>query len=685
MLYRYLPANANKVPQTPPSYAPGFMRERMADMSQNRLYTAGRENALSTSFDHVNYFIIEDDGSDVRYDTRVRISIPRQREFSSEIVQVNSPVYFLEAVDSFTQASLSGRNGALATFSTGSPGSGWSWRYYNPMAVFHSPTTTVLGITSTDSSANFNGNYNLEDSKKFYSKPTSLYPTPSVFSVATYRNTNTNQTSGFRSLAGGLMFWTSQFAQDYLNYSIYVYRELYPGHILVGKTNAQEGLIWDIWKRTAYSSATQASGEIVKTGNSAAMGLPDLNSPGNLEILMLTDNIVLMAGEGFARTYTYNQNTYTFTLISEVQLPVPDSQIFHFAKISYGRLFLGGSKKSSLLSLNSTNGAMSLINTSYSLPSVDFAKTHHSGKVACVKNNAAFMLDFPDPDVIPPAPVSIWTERTLPSTGNWSDIIFANGQFVAVGHIIATSPDGINWDNRHSSPGLTNAITYGNGKYVATTFSSGLIYYSNDGIVWESTNVSSLLNGGVLRDVSYGNGVFVAVLENTNRVLTSTDGITWTPRNISSNSRWATIAYGKGKFIMASLNSSVSLTSTDGISWTSVALPASQTENVRIDFYKNQFIVSQFNSGIYSTSPDGTAGSWTARSRTSGQYYGGASSPESYMTISYNTNTSYASSNGISWTPSPMPTGFWIAIAQGNGVFVAIASSSNKAATTPSG
>lgn len=684
MLYRYLPSNPNKAPQTKPSYAPGFMRERVADMSQNRLYTAGRENSLSTAFDHVNYFTIENDGSDVKYDTRVRVSIPRQRDFSSETIQFNAPVYHLEAVDSFTQASLAGRNGVLTTFSTGNPGSDWSWRYYNPMAVYHSPTTTVLGITGTDGSANHKGNFNIEDSKKFYTKPTALYPTPAPFAVATYRNPNTEQLIGFRNLAAGLMFWTSPYAQDYLSYGIYVYRELYPGHILVGKTSPQSGLEWDIWERTAYNSSTQASGTIVKTGTSASMGLPELSSPGNLEILMLTDNVVLMAGEGFARTYIYNENNYSFTLQSQVQLPLADAQIFHFCKISFGRIFLGGSKKSSLLSYNPSTG-ISLINTPYALPSVDFAKTHHSGKVACVKNNAAFMLDFPDPDVIPPAPVSIWTERTLPSTGNWSDLIFADGKFVAVGHAIATSPDGINWTSRLTSPNIINSITYGKGKYVATTFTGGLIYYSIDGITWESTNVTSLLNGGVLRDIQYGNDVYVAVLENTNRVLTSTDGITWTPRNIASNSRWATIAFGKGKFIMASLSSTVSLTSTDGITWSSVALPATQTENARIDFFKNQFVVSQYNSGTYAVSPDGTTGSWVSRTRTSGQYNSGAASPETYMNVSYNNNMSIASNDGITWTQSTMPTGYWLAVAYGNGMFVALGNSSNKAATTPSG
>lgn len=285
--------------------------------------------------------------------------------------------------------------------------------------------------------------------------------------------------------------------------------------------------------------------------------------------------------------------------------------------------------------------------------------------------------------VVPPT--YIWTERNFPTTGVWSDITFGNGMFVAVGNLVSTSPDGINWTNRTPHASIINSITYGGGKFVATTFGgSNSIMYSDDGIVWNSVDVSSLLVGGTMRDVSYGNGLYVVVLENTARVLTSPNGITWTARTLPSNTRWGSIVFANGKFIAVSLNSAVSAVSTDGISWSGVAIPI--TSNVRIDYFKGMFVVYQWDSGQYATSTSGTTGSWTSRTHETGRYYASASSPNVHMTLSFQSDSSVATSDGINWSTSPMigTARQWLAVAYGNGVFVAIASNTNIAATTPS-
>ena len=78
-----------------------------------------------------------------------------------------------------------------------------------------------------------------------------------------------------------------------------------------------------------------------------------------------------------------------------------------------------------------------------------------------------------------------------------------------------------------------NAITYGNGKFVAVG-GSGKGAYSPDGINW--TAISDMkFSGTPINAITYGNGKFVAVggatfslLPTTSKGAYSPDGINWT-------------------------------------------------------------------------------------------------------------------------------------------------------------
>src|SRR4051794_6117793 len=73
-------------------------------------------------------------------------------------------------------------------------------------------------------------------------------------------------------------------------------------------------------------------------------------------------------------------------------------------------------------------------------------------------------------------PLDQWVARTWPVPVKLFDVIYAGGQFVAVGRetngtavpLIASSVDGSNWVRRTSNARATlRGITYGNGLYVA--------------------------------------------------------------------------------------------------------------------------------------------------------------------------------------------------------------------------
>jgi hypothetical protein len=117
-----------------------------------------------------------------------------------------------------------------------------------------------------------------------------------------------------------------------------------------------------------------------------------------------------------------------------------------------------------------------------------------------------------------------WTARNATQANLWNDVIYGNGQFVAVSgngtNQVMTSPDGINWTARNAA-GVAQwfSLAYGGGKFVAVAPGGvNRTMYSHDGITWIApTAVAS--NNWV--NVVYGNSGFVAVSDNgANQVIT---------------------------------------------------------------------------------------------------------------------------------------------------------------------
>lgn len=166
-----------------------------------------------------------------------------------------------------------------------------------------------------------------------------------------------------------------------------------------------------------------------------------------------------------------------------------------------------------------------------------------------------------------------WTEPKVLGSSNhvWDDLIFINGQFVAVGAAkqggagyIVASNDGINWTTiKTVGTSGWSAITYGNGKYVVTGFGCN-ITTSPNGIDW-TTPIQYGYNVWY-RDVAYGNGRFVAITS-SGYIANSADGITWTTENVRQGSKWSCISYGNGKFIVLDGYGSNTAISTTGMTW----------------------------------------------------------------------------------------------------------------------
>ena len=197
-----------------------------------------------------------------------------------------------------------------------------------------------------------------------------------------------------------------------------------------------------------------------------------------------------------------------------------------------------------------------------------------------------------------------WTAIVSEADGNtapaWESIVYANGQFVALGRStgVLTSPDGLFWTRR--STGENNgwsAVTYGNGIYVGV----GGVFPSNDtqitsldGMTWESSS-SGLPQSPKFWDIVYGKGVFVAVGDEV--IAWSQDGRSWTEIGspVLQSTRVSGITYGDGLFVavgytlMDGAIESAVLTSPDGKVWTQRSIPVAQPWT-SVTYEKGRFV-----------------------------------------------------------------------------------------------
>jgi hypothetical protein len=167
--------------------------------------------------------------------------------------------------------------------------------------------------------------------------------------------------------------------------------------------------------------------------------------------------------------------------------------------------------------------------------------------------------------------------------GTLTSVAHGGGQFVAVGggfwdgnsRYIYASSDGLTWSNRLSGiyTGFSlHDVIYGNGQFVAVG-NRGQIYTSADGLTWmprvpPDTNIW-------FRSVAFGNETYVAVgtLNQGFVACQSFDGQNWSPPAvIASNRVPLKVAFGDGTFVAATVAYFVGgvpmlFSSADGATW----------------------------------------------------------------------------------------------------------------------
>ena len=248
-------------------------------------------------------------------------------------------------------------------------------------------------------------------------------------------------------------------------------------------------------------------------------------------------------------------------------------------------------------------------------------------------------------------------------TNNWNAITYGNGKYVAVGDHrgTATSTNGVNWTVKEFGAGVPtgtgiinthwNGVTYSNGKFVMVGYRENDLSYiatSTDGINWTANAVGNKYIHW--QSVVYGNGKFV-VLGNDCSFGYSSDGTNWEYKyyGISlSPTEYSSVTYGNGKFVAVGTGGKIS-TSTDGVNWTT-PISVDIFRLYSVVYGNGKFVAAGYGGrGNVAYSTDGT--NWTVTGSNTMMIYSVAYSTDNKMFVAMGGDgyVTY-SSDGANWS-----------------------------------
>ena len=201
-----------------------------------------------------------------------------------------------------------------------------------------------------------------------------------------------------------------------------------------------------------------------------------------------------------------------------------------------------------------------------------------------------------------------------------------SGLWVVVGEsgLILTSPDAVTWTARRTAGPRINAVSYGNGTFVAAD-DAGSTYYSLDGITWNGSFFGARTT--FVRGLVYGAPHFVTT--GLSGIATTYDGVSNTMR-VSAAPQLQGVAYGRRMYLAT--GGANTYTSRDAINWSQQ--PASTTVGVQgATFFNNQFVAVGNNGGIATTFDGAT---WIERtSGTTQTLLAVAAAPDSVVAVGF--------------------------------------------------
>ena len=160
-----------------------------------------------------------------------------------------------------------------------------------------------------------------------------------------------------------------------------------------------------------------------------------------------------------------------------------------------------------------------------------------------------------------------WTNYSLATTSAFFEVKWLSDRFIAVGTsgLAYYSTDGITWIQLGLGTSLPLYGVARNGSLTGVIVGgSGAILYSQNAIIWTSTISGA---SGAFAGVARGNNFFLAINGTDRRMYRSTDGITWTANATAALNPIIRIEFAAGVFVITSSNNNI-YTTTDGITLT---------------------------------------------------------------------------------------------------------------------
>lgn len=200
-----------------------------------------------------------------------------------------------------------------------------------------------------------------------------------------------------------------------------------------------------------------------------------------------------------------------------------------------------------------------------------------------------------------------WEQHDSPVEDALSDVIFANGIFMAVGGsqgidaTVITSSDGENWNAQNVTMNTQlYGVAYGNGVFAAAGYSGDIMVSGDNGATWSKRPSGS---SNMIRGISFQNGIFITG-DNYGNVMTSTNGTNWHLKSTDTGFIFYDLAYGNGVFV--AVGGFETLVSTNAIDWQTLRSVEGMSPNAII-YCDGGFITAGGGGAIlqsaYTTSP----------------------------------------------------------------------------------
>lgn len=190
-----------------------------------------------------------------------------------------------------------------------------------------------------------------------------------------------------------------------------------------------------------------------------------------------------------------------------------------------------------------------------------------------------------------------YTPVTRANSSQYNAVTYGNGKYVAVGANGQTviSTDAITWSNTDS--GTINSllgVTYAFGYYIAVGV-NGTVVISASGTAWQTIVINSTVT---LTSVEYINSLVMAT-GNDGNVYKTTDAINWTLVATGNAIQLNGVSYGNSKYVAVGQAGTV-IYSTNGITWTTETI--STFDIMAVTYQNSKFIATGQNTKTwYST------------------------------------------------------------------------------------